>query len=133
SVGQLSDRLHQWTKPVVEFLLDQSKIAGIGNIYRSEILHASRIAPDRPGTDLDENEVGRIWLSMNRIITDAIKNRGCSIKDYKDTNGEPGDYHRFLKAYGRSGNACSNDGCDGIIKRSDDFDRVVFMCPICQT
>lgn len=123
--------LRAYTGPVVEFLLDQGRLAGIGNIYRSEILHQAGIAPDRPCTDLDVSEISSLSSSIKNVLDSAIERRGSSISDYVDTDGNKGSAHLHLKAYGRDGKACITCRSD-IIRLSKDFDRTVYFCPKCQ-
>lgn len=139
--SQLSYFLRRDVRPIAEILLDQSKVAGIGNIYRSEILLRSCIAPDRPGTDITNDEVQVIWLNTRRVMSEAIQLRGSSIRDYRDTNGERGEFHNYLKAYGREGQNCKNcmlaDPMQRnpwpVIAATKVIDgRTVFYCPTCQ-
>lgn len=115
---------------IVDFLLDQSQIAGIGNMYRSEILHRAGIAPDRPTTDLTILEVHDLSGFIRDVINTAIQLRGSTISDYRDTDGNRGSFQALLRVYGRHGKPCLN--CGTTIIRSTEFDRTVFYCPKCQ-
>ena len=124
-------------RPICEMLLDQTKIAGIGNIYRSEILFQAKIAPDRPCTDLEPSEISLLWRAIRFVISKAIEARGSSIKDYRDASGQKGDFQNHLYAYGRQGQICKRCFLSGHVlstiistKRFDE--RSVFYCPTCQ-
>ena len=145
TLNQLRYFLRNYTKTVAEMLLDQSLVAGLGNIYRSEVLWHSQIAPDRPGTDITEDESEILWKAIRSVIAKAIELRGSSIRDYRDTNGDRGEFHKFLRAYGREGHMCSrcvaiddapgdlpNSPCPLIVSTKKFDDRSVFYCPSCQ-
>jgi formamidopyrimidine-DNA glycosylase len=122
--------LRKDVRPIAEILLDQQKIAGIGNIYRSEILWRAGIAPDRPGTDITHDEAVNLLSSTRLVMADAIRLRGSSIRDYRDTNGEKGEFHKYLKAYGRTGQPCQ---CGQAIRETKEIDgRTVYYCNVCQ-
>jgi len=119
-------------------LMDQNLIAGIGNIYRSEILFAAGINPKRKVESLSEAEIKRIFDNTKKILKLAIKMRGTSDSDYRDTSGKPGNFQKVLKVYGRTGEKCLGNGltknkkCDSIVKRIKLGQRSVFWCERCQ-
>lgn len=112
-------------------LLDQSFIAGIGNIYADEILFYARVMPDRLASDLKEEEVLRIHSGIKKILTKAIEERGSSIATYTDLMGSPGNFTNFLKVYGKAGKPCPND-CKGIIEKIKIAGRGTHFCRNCQ-
>lgn len=117
--------------PVKAVLMDQSKIAGIGNIYADEILFESRIMPNRPAGSLGENELKKVFKACEDILKKAIKCRGTTFSDYCDTEGKKGNFTRFLKVYGRKeGEKCLN--CPGIIKKMKIGGRSTKYCESCQ-
>jgi formamidopyrimidine-DNA glycosylase len=126
----LEKLLPQFKGPLVDFLLAQEYVAGIGNMYRSEILNRARIAPDRPSTDLDLIEIHTLAESIRSVINTAIQLRGSTISDYRDTEGNRGGFQSLLRAYGRHGKPCFN--CGSTIVRTTDYERAVFYCPSCQ-
>jgi formamidopyrimidine-DNA glycosylase len=134
--SQLQYSLRRDVRPVVEILLDQSKISGVGNIYRSEILYQARLSPYRPGTDLVENEIMDLWKATRSVISKAIELRGTSIRDYRDTNGNKGEFGNFLKVYGREGMMCPYyvvGSHTTLIQSTKEIDgRTVYYCPSCQ-
>jgi len=111
-------------------LMEQESIAGIGNIYRSEILFESGIDPQRPVSSLKENEIEKIHSQIKKILKKAIHLRGTSDSDYRDTSGAPGGFQNVLKVYNREKENCKK--CGTIIKRMQMGQRSVFFCPKCQ-
>ncbi|MDX9913587.1 MAG: bifunctional DNA-formamidopyrimidine glycosylase/DNA-(apurinic or apyrimidinic site) lyase [Candidatus Moranbacteria bacterium] len=120
-------------------LMDQYLIAGIGNIYRSEILFASGVDPRRKVAELKSVEIERIFEQIKKILKKAIKMRGTSDSDYRDTTGKPGNFQKVLKVYNREGKKCfssetlpKNKKCDNIVERIQMGQRSVFICKKCQ-
>lgn len=111
-------------------LMDQSNIAGIGNIYSDEILWLSKINPLRLASDLSGAELRRIYSQIKPLLKKAIKFRGTSISDFKDTAGSPGGYEKFLKVYGRDKEKCSR--CGSLIIKVKINGRSGHYCPKCQ-
>ena len=111
-------------------LLDQHWVAGIGNIYRSEILFDARVHPERIVGDLNLSERKKIYLAMRKILRKAVRLRGTSDVDYRDTDGKKGTFQNFLKVYRRTGEKCI--GCDGFVKTFKIGQRSVFLCLNCQ-
>jgi len=111
-------------------LMDPKAIAGIGNIYACEILHAVGISPLRPAVSLGESEWKKIFRQARRILRKAIAGRGTSISDWRDLYGCPGENQKELKVYGREGEDCVR--CGGTIVRIKQGGRSTFYCPRCQ-
>lgn len=112
-------------------LLDQSFIAGIGNIYADEILFYARVHPARAAGALTNDEVARMYEGIRSILTKAIEERGSSIATYADLYGNEGNYVSFLKVYGKTGEPCP-DGCPGTIIKIKVAGRGTHICPECQ-
>ena len=117
-------------KTIGSILMNQELIAGIGNIYRSEILYLAGVLPQRKIASLLKNERNKIYLAILIVLKKAIKLRGTSDSDYRDTAGAPGNFQKILKVYRRAGNNCPK--CATIIKRTTLEQRSVFYCPKCQ-
>lgn len=117
-------------KTIGSVLMNQELIAGIGNIYRSEILHLAGVLPTRKAGSLKKDETKKIYESISAILKKAIKMRGTSDSDYRDTDGAPGNFQKALKVYRRTGKKCPK--CDTIIKKSTLEQRSIFYCPKCQ-
>jgi formamidopyrimidine-DNA glycosylase len=113
------------------FLLDQSIISGIGNIYRSEILFSAGVLPERKSESLKKDERKKIFLATKRILKLAIKMRGTSDSDYRDSDGAPGHFQELLKVYRRDKLPCPAR-CGGKILRKKMAQRSVFYCAGCQ-
>lgn len=112
------------------FLLKQDLISGIGNIYRSEILFNSKIKPQRLNSTLNNNEIQRLHKSIKKILKKAIKLRGTTDSDYRDTTGHTGKFQNVLKTYRRENKVCQT--CKTIIIREKIAQRSVFYCSKCQ-
>ncbi len=115
---------------IKQFLMDQTNIAGIGNIYSDEVLFASKVHPLRKIKDLKPTEVKNIYQNIKKILTEAIKLKGTSADMYIDAFGREGDFLRRLKAYGREDKKCVK--CKGKIKRIKIGGRSAHFCPACQ-
>ncbi|KKP68880.1 MAG: Formamidopyrimidine-DNA glycosylase [Candidatus Moranbacteria bacterium GW2011_GWE1_35_17] len=120
-------------------LMDQYLIAGIGNIYRSEILFEAGVNPERKVGELVNTEIVLIYKQIVETLKKAIKMRGTSDSDYRDTMGKPGSFQKVLKVYNREGEKClsrqalaKNKKCDNIVERIQMGQRSVFICKKCQ-
>ena len=115
--------------PVKSFLLDQRRLAGLGNIYASEALFRAGIHPRTlaRGAVAKADELRR---AIRRTLALGIKNCGTSFRDFVDANGDPGTNLDALMVYGRQDEACRT--CGGPIRRSVDAGRSTFFCARCQ-
>jgi formamidopyrimidine-DNA glycosylase len=118
------------SKSIGLVLMQQELISGIGNIYRSEILYEAGVLPQRKIESLSKKERNKIYKAVIFVLKKAIKLRGTSDSDYRDTAGAPGNFQKVLKVYRRAGNKCPK--CATIIKRTTLGQRSVFYCPKCQ-
>jgi formamidopyrimidine-DNA glycosylase len=116
--------------PIGIILMDQNLMAGIGNIYRSEILYDAGILPTRQAADLSSEERKKIYNSIKKVLKQAIKLRGTSDSDYRDTAGAPGNFQRILRVYRQEKKKCQK--CGTIIVRQKLGGRSVFFCEKCQ-
>jgi formamidopyrimidine-DNA glycosylase len=118
--------------PIKSALLDQRVVAGLGNIYVSEALFRSHISPKRLAGSLKPEEIGRLVPAIKKVLRDAIKAGGSSLRDHARPDGELGMFqHRFL-VYDREGQPCKL-GCRDTVKRIVQAGRSTFYCPKCQT
>lgn len=117
-------------RPVKSLLLDQTRIAGLGNIYSDEVLWTSRIHPLRKGSSLTEAEVKRIFKAIGAILKLGIKTGGSSIRDYRKPDGSPGYFQTKRRVYQRGGEPCPR--CGAKIKRIVIAQRGAHYCPKCQ-
>jgi formamidopyrimidine-DNA glycosylase len=111
-------------------LLNQSFIAGIGNIYADEILFEAKLHPRFPAFLLREEEFLRLWKAMRFILRKAIEYRGTSIRNFRDAEGQEGDFRNRLRVYGKESEPCSR--CGKEIERLRLGGRSSFFCPQCQ-
>lgn len=115
---------------IKQVLMDQNIVVGIGNIYSDEILWQAKTHPFRLVGQLDNNEFKKIWLATRQILKKAIKLRGTSIPDFRDTSGKPGSYDKARLVYKREGEKCQR--CKTPIKRIKMGGRSAHFCPKCQ-
>ena len=115
---------------VKALLLDQHFLRGMGNIYTDETLWRARIHPKRHAARLTRAEARRLYSCMRRVLSDAIRLRGSSISDYLDAEGQPGDYQRRHRVYGREGKPCFR--CRARVRRVIVAGRSSYFCPRCQ-
>lgn len=126
-LGSLLGRSRQAIKP---WLLRQDRVAGLGNIYASEILFSARLAPDRPAGSLDAAETRRLHRAIRRVLRAAIAACGTTFSDFQDARGVEGSYARYLNVYGREGEPCRR--CGTPVNRTVQQQRATFWCPRCQ-
>ena len=111
-------------------LMDPSVVAGIGNIYADEILWSAKIHPLRKANTIKEKELLAIFEFTKKILKKAIRLRGTSTGDYRDTAGEKGMYGKVILAYKRTGAPCKR--CKTPIRRTRAGQRSAHFCPHCQ-
>ena len=111
-------------------LLDQGALRGVGNIYADESLWRARIHPMRVSANLSANESRKLQKALQAVLRAAIAWRGSSIIDFVDAEGEPGEYQRHHRAYGREGKSCYR--CGTPIRRAIVAGRSSYFCPKCQ-
>lgn len=126
----LASRLGRRSAPIKAVLLDQTMVAGLGNIYADEALWEAAIQPRRPAAKLATPEISRLHEAISRVLSRALANRGTSFSDYRDAQGRPGSNQGQLKVYGRAGGACYR--CGATIQRMVLRGRSSYFCPSCQ-
>jgi formamidopyrimidine-DNA glycosylase len=130
--GDLDRRLEPRRGRLKALLLDQSFLAGIGNLYADEILWEARLHPERSVESLSSRERGRLHTAIQYVLASAIERRGTSLSDYVDAEGEPGTNQEFLQVYGRAGQPCTRPRCRRPIVRRVVAQRGTWFCPSCQ-
>jgi len=124
------ETLQQTQGKIKQVLMDQTVIAGIGNIYSDEILWQAKIHPFKKISQLSRKELKNIYQAMRKVLSLAIKLCGESISDYRTLSGESGFFDKARKVYRREGEKCSR--CGKIIKRIKLAGRSAHFCPNCQ-
>jgi len=120
------------TRPIKILLIDQHKLAGIGNIYANEVLFATKIHPLQPADSLTHQQTSELFYAVKKIVRAAIKHHGTSASDeafiLPDSN--KGSYQEYLMVYDRENQPCKR--CGSTIKRIKHHGRSSFVCPNCQ-
>jgi len=111
-------------------LTDQKLIAGIGNIYSSEILFESMIHPLKKGTDLSGKEIKVLYENIKKVLKKGLELGGASISDYRRPDGSRGLFDQYRKVYRREGKPCPR--CGTLIKKITIGGRSAYFCPHCQ-
>lgn len=119
------------TRPIKIVLMDQQKIAGVGNIYANEALFLAGIDPRRPAKKISEKEAEKLYQSLEKVLKAGIRYRGASSDQfYLDALGHKGSYQEHFLVYAKEGKKCLE--CGGEIKRINLGGRGTFYCPSCQ-
>jgi formamidopyrimidine-DNA glycosylase len=122
--------LLQTDRPIKALLLDQSRIAGLGNIYVDESLWAAGIHPARAGSSLTPAETATLLREIKKVLRRAIRAGGTTFSDFRNVYGEMGRFRIRLKAYGRQGEPCPR--CGAPIQYLRAAGRGTHICPRCQ-
>jgi formamidopyrimidine-DNA glycosylase len=130
SAGEFAARVGIRKGRLKSVLLDQRVLAGVGNIYADEAIHAAALHPLTSANRLSPVELRRLRTALRRILKAAIAAGGSSVRDYRSVDGEIGDFQTRHRVYGRSGEKCRR--CGGTIKRIVVGGRSTFFCPACQ-
>lgn len=117
--------------PIKAVLLDQRRIAGIGNIYADEALWRARIHPRRPAGELDAPEIAHLHRAVRAALRRGVELNGSTLRDYVTPDGEGGGMQHEFHVYGRLGEPC--DRCGRPIERIVVGGRGTWLCPRCQT
>lgn len=113
------------------FILDQTVLAGVGNIYASEALWLSRLRPTKRAGRLTEEKATLLAQAIDEVLRTSLANHGTSLRDFVDGDGAEGSNYDYLKVYDRKGQPCPR--CKTSIRRSVLQGRATYFCPTCQT
>jgi formamidopyrimidine-DNA glycosylase len=116
--------------PVKAVLLDQRRLAGVGNIYADEALWRARIHPRRPAGELSDAEIGAVHRGIRAALKAGIARQGATLSDYRQPDGASGRMQDEFKVYGRRGEPC--DRCGTPIEKTRVAGRGTWYCPFCQ-
>lgn len=126
----LSEALKGKKTPIKSAILDQRVIAGVGNIYACEALYHAHISPKRLAGRASPEQARALLQAIKKVLRDAIKAGGSSLRDYAHTDGELGEFQHHFAVYDREGRPCPR--CAGTVKRITQAGRSTFYCPKCQ-
>ena len=118
--------------PLKAALLDQRRIAGLGNIYVCEALNRARLHPDRPSGELSASEARALAKAVRGTLEEAVAAGGSSLRDYVQASGELGYFQHSWRVYGREGSPCPCRRKGATVRRSVRSGRSTFFCPVCQ-
>jgi formamidopyrimidine-DNA glycosylase len=117
---------------IKNLLMNQTFVGGIGNIYANEILYYCKLRPTKTVNQLSKKNILNIILQAKKVLNKAIIFGGSSIRDFKKTDGVPGNFQQNFKVYGKNNAQCPRHGCDGYIQKILVSSRSAFYCPNCQ-
>jgi len=124
--------------PLKSALLDQKRIAGLGNIYVSEALFRARLSPRKPASILANargaptKAATAVAKAIRDVLEEAVEAGGSTLRDHRQANGELGYFQHVFKVYDREGLPCARNSCRGIVARITQSGRSTFYCSKCQ-
>jgi formamidopyrimidine-DNA glycosylase len=130
TIDMLSERLNGRHRAIKALLLEQSFVAGVGNIYADEALHRAGIHPLRRADELSDEEIARLHHAVRAALADGIHYEGASVNWYRKADGTAGESQNHLYVYDREGQPCLN--CGQPIEKIRVAQRGTHFCPSCQ-
>ena len=127
----LEQRLQRRSGPIKAVLLDQTFLAGVGNMYADEALFLARLHPLRPANSLSPEEISKLHRAIRAVLRTAIEHRGTTFSDYQRPDGEPGTHQFHFHVAHRGGLPCPV--CGAPVERIEVRGRGTYFCPRCQT
>lgn len=128
---EFCQRIGTSRQPIKKALMDQRRIAGVGNIYAAEALFRAGIDPSRPANRLDRLSLERLFAAVREVLSEAIASGGTTFRDYRRGTGEPGGFQFSLRVYGRGGQPCVE--CGAVLVTTHAIDgRATTFCWRCQ-
>jgi formamidopyrimidine-DNA glycosylase len=127
---RLGEALHGRRAPVKAVLLDQRRLAGVGNIYADEALWRARVDPRRPAGELSHEELRALHRGIRAALNAGIARQGATLRDYRTPDGDSGTMQHEFKVYGRAGEPCER--CGHPIEKLRSAGRGTWYCPGCQ-
>jgi formamidopyrimidine-DNA glycosylase len=128
--SELAARLSRTRRAIKTVLLDQSVLAGIGNIYADEALFTAGIDPTTPAMNLNRAQIASLCRAIRSTLKRALRHKGSTLRDYRTADGTPGDFQKVHRVYDRAGKACLK--CKTPIQRIVLGGRSAHFCPNCQ-
>jgi formamidopyrimidine-DNA glycosylase len=130
TAGHLWHVTRRRTTAIKNLLMDQRIVAGVGNIYASEILFRASVRPTRRAGRVTRNEASRVVAATQEVLHEAIGSRGTTFRSYRDSRGQPGRFAQLLRVYDRQGQPCLT--CGTPIRSLVLSQRSTYYCPKCQ-
>ncbi|MFK7826503.1 MAG: bifunctional DNA-formamidopyrimidine glycosylase/DNA-(apurinic or apyrimidinic site) lyase [Oligoflexales bacterium] len=134
SSKQLARHMHQKAanKKVIlkSFLLNQSIVAGLGNIYICEALFLAKLNPETLISSLSEQHWQAACREIRKVLRQGIRSGGTTLKDFRSTDEKPGYFAQKLSVYGREGEPCKN--CSSTVQKKEHSGRSTYFCGVCQ-
>lgn len=131
TVAGLREALSRSRTPIRNWLLDQRRVAGVGNIYASEACYLAGVDPRRPANQVTGPEAALLHAGIRSVLASAIEHGGTTLRDYRNAEGTRGENQRRLNVYGREDQPCPR--CGGTVERVVFGNRSAFLCPVCQS
>lgn len=131
SLQAFENIIYKRNKSIKSTIMDSNIIVGVGNIYANEALFNSGIHPERIANTLTNEEIKKLRLDIIKVLKDAIKAGGSTLKDFANEKGQSGYFQFNFKVYGRTGEPCLK--CKTPIERIKQNGRSSFLCPQCQS
>jgi formamidopyrimidine-DNA glycosylase len=129
-INYLRLKLQNRTLPIKNALMDNKIVVGIGNIYAAESLYEARISPIRPASNLSETELAKLVAAIKKVLSEAIKMGGTTLRDFVSGDNSPGYFKQRLMVYSRWNMPCYI--CKTTIVKIRQSGRSTFYCPNCQ-
>lgn len=127
----LAERLRETQAAIKKAIMDQRRLAGVGNIYANEVLFEAGIDPSKPASKLSLDELARLHTALGDVLLRAVSSRGTTVRDYRTGTGASGRFQFDLKVYGRGGAPCLRCGQRLVTTHAIDR-RATTLCPRCQ-
>ena len=115
---------------IKRLIMDQKKVVGVGNIYASESLFLAKINPNKPAKNVPIDEIANLVKSIKKVLSNAIKAGGTTLKDFYSADGNAGYFNIELNVYGKENESCKN--CKNIIEKTVIGQRATYFCRKCQ-
>jgi formamidopyrimidine-DNA glycosylase len=132
SGAKLAALCQKSSAPIKLEIMKQERVVGVGNIYASEALHRAGVAPTRAAKTLTAAEFSQLAKAIKQVLTAAIKAGGTTISDFRQLNGNEGNFTRQLRVYDRAAEKCLRAHCAGAIEKITQGGRSTYFCPQCQ-
>ena len=131
SLKQFCTKLFKSQKPIKQLLLDQSKFAGVGNIYACESLWRAQIDPRKIASKIAKEQAQKLYISIEEVLREAIDRHGASRQNFRDIYGQKGDVQNYFAVYEQEGKSCGR--CGTRIEKFALAGRGTYSCPTCQS